>query len=875
MAAKEQTQNTDKAGAKQKSPTPAVDVDGQTQQEAPLEGLVQRARFEPRSLTPRDVLQLQHIGGNQAVAQLLAGANPNSMIQTKLTVGAAGDKYEQEADRVASQVMRMPAPAASIAQRRGEEDEIQAKPLAASVTPLIQRAAEEDELQAKSIADNRSFTPGEDFEGSLASARGGGTPLPKTTRDFMEQRIGADFSSVKVHTDTQSDQLNRSIQAKAFTTGSDMFFRQGAYDPNSQGGKELIAHELTHVVQQGAADIKGPSLQRHPSHAEEQEVQPQRIQRHPSHAEEQKVQAKRDPGASSSTIRVLADPTLASGKRIQRLTVGKDDKDQPIIISVSDAIKKLAADYKFIDTKILKKEVTTFHQSNKVFDSWGELDAELRGKGHLLKHQDKKIRMEAKYGIPIGGESGIEQFGEKMLETLDGLFSHLPPSHLNALKGLTRQKEDSVSFYDPNNQTLTISYAQPAWLYSWGKKNTKAFGKDARKLMEEAALPHMLAGSGYVRKNPDGTIEDHKKRDASLGLDSSQRSTISYSGDDPLAKTKIVEWTVLHEMGHAVDERIKWTTRNGGKPEFGGWKTHGEREDTQAQEDIADAYLKNTGLSLAALEKISVSYDEQINKTIATYTKAKKHYENLIAKGTSVETNTQQLSQKEQHIKDEQAKLGKHKTGKEVFMAVFLGTDVSVKEKAAAEIASGFPAETRVEAEEKIKQALTKIVYTQTVPWQFPDGLASKLEADGRIYQLDHYKTWVSYLAAARQNILSPYQFSSPGEWIAEAYAAFYGTNDAARNLLTAGTKAKIAKELGEPPRRGVSEAGRAKGSFEGSSKGKAVLNEPKDESVKVLSIKESAEDYPISEFEKESELIVGGPPSTSPLKEALSKDLH
>lgn len=76
------------------------------------------------------------------------------------------------------------------------------------------------------------------------------SPLPDEVRSFMEPRFGADFSGVKVHTDAQADQLNRSVQARAFTTGQDVFFRQGEYNPASRGGQELIAHELTHVVQQ-------------------------------------------------------------------------------------------------------------------------------------------------------------------------------------------------------------------------------------------------------------------------------------------------------------------------------------------------------------------------------------------------------------------------------------------------------------------------------------------------------------------------------------------------------------------------------------------------------------------------------------------------
>jgi hypothetical protein len=92
-----------------------------------------------------------------------------------------------------------------------------------------------------------------DFESSLSRARGGGSPLGAKVRGQMESAMGADFSGVKIHMDNRSDQLNRSIQAKAFTTGNDIFFQQGAYNPSSAGGQALIAHELTHTIQQGAA----------------------------------------------------------------------------------------------------------------------------------------------------------------------------------------------------------------------------------------------------------------------------------------------------------------------------------------------------------------------------------------------------------------------------------------------------------------------------------------------------------------------------------------------------------------------------------------------------------------------------------------------
>lgn len=97
------------------------------------------------------------------------------------------------------------------------------------------------------------------MESAINSARGGGQPLEAGLQQSMEQAMGVDFSGVRVHTDSRSDKLNESIQAKAFTTGQDMYFRQGAYQPRSRGGQELIAHELTHVVQQN-----GEAAQRHP-----------------------------------------------------------------------------------------------------------------------------------------------------------------------------------------------------------------------------------------------------------------------------------------------------------------------------------------------------------------------------------------------------------------------------------------------------------------------------------------------------------------------------------------------------------------------------------------------------------------------------------
>jgi hypothetical protein len=98
----------------------------------------------------------------------------------------------------------------------------------------------------------------EETTGAINSQRGAGQSLDDGMAAKAGGAMGQDFSGVTVHTDSSADNLSRQLGAKAFTTGSDIFFREGAYNPKSSEGQHLIAHELTHVVQQGAS---APSVQ--------------------------------------------------------------------------------------------------------------------------------------------------------------------------------------------------------------------------------------------------------------------------------------------------------------------------------------------------------------------------------------------------------------------------------------------------------------------------------------------------------------------------------------------------------------------------------------------------------------------------------------
>jgi len=166
--------------------------------------------------------------------------SPAPSIQTKLTVSEPGDQYEEEADRVADQVMRMAAPPPPPA---GEDEEN--KPgvhrSALGLPPLVQASAN----------GAPAVTP--DLEASIQQLKGTGHPLPGTERTFFEERLSVDLSNVRVHTGPDAAQTSRDLSARAYTTGSDIVFNEGEYRPGSSDGRQLLAHELTHVVQQGGA----------------------------------------------------------------------------------------------------------------------------------------------------------------------------------------------------------------------------------------------------------------------------------------------------------------------------------------------------------------------------------------------------------------------------------------------------------------------------------------------------------------------------------------------------------------------------------------------------------------------------------------------
>jgi hypothetical protein len=163
-----------------------------------------------------------------------------------LTVGPPGDRFEQEAERVANAVVH----------REWE-------PANETVTPLLQRqpaatqgpGEDEEEGPAGEVRARRGGTRAPPhlpswFAGRLRNAQSGGDPLPAAVRAPMEAAFSASFGGVRIHADAGAAELSRAIGAAAFTHGSHIFLGAGRFDPNGRDGRRLLAHELTHVVQQ-------------------------------------------------------------------------------------------------------------------------------------------------------------------------------------------------------------------------------------------------------------------------------------------------------------------------------------------------------------------------------------------------------------------------------------------------------------------------------------------------------------------------------------------------------------------------------------------------------------------------------------------------
>lgn len=166
-------------------------------------------------------------------------------VQAKLNVSVSDDPYEREADQVAERVMRMPeqqfVPRNCADCEEEEHKQLQRKPISDSITPILQTKGEGGATVSHALSNK------------ISSTQGSGSNMDNGAQSFMNNRFGTDLSAVKIHTGDEAVQMNHELNAKAFTVGNDIYFNEGQYQPDSDSGKNLLAHELTHVVQQSGS----------------------------------------------------------------------------------------------------------------------------------------------------------------------------------------------------------------------------------------------------------------------------------------------------------------------------------------------------------------------------------------------------------------------------------------------------------------------------------------------------------------------------------------------------------------------------------------------------------------------------------------------
>lgn len=180
------------------------------------------------------------------------GPHPPTAFQAKLAINKPGDAYEQEADRLSERVMRMPEPKVQRCSCGGACSKCQEEEHGKLQTKRL-RPGDQEEVAAPPIVQEVLAGPAQS--------------LDLQTRGFMETRFGHDFKHVRVHTDRRASESAKAVRAQAYTVGRDIVFGAGQYAPQSEGGKRLLAHELTHTLQQGSAQ----ELRRQPKPEEKPE----------------------------------------------------------------------------------------------------------------------------------------------------------------------------------------------------------------------------------------------------------------------------------------------------------------------------------------------------------------------------------------------------------------------------------------------------------------------------------------------------------------------------------------------------------------------------------------------------------------------------
>lgn len=399
-------------------------------------------------------------------------------IQTKLTVGAPDDVYEREADQTADRVVRgMHAEPSGGGAGAG----ISRKPIFESENDpadTIQRkcaACEKEEKVQKKAAGGAAAAASPAIESGISRSKGSGSALPSATRSQMESSFGTDLSGVRIHQDSGARQMNKDLNAQAFTHGKDIYFDSGKYSPGSSEGKHLLAHELTHVVQQTGKGAPKKTAQRKARTAAGSAGSPaggmSMVSASGSSGSTGAAANSFSPGAVQQSDALQggmmqeAPPEMESmGGSIQRsisptgLAIQKDDPPAPATESDGDKLAKVGP---------AKEGLIEYNENaSKASDKFKIVLLDFK----LKKYQDVPYHEPPKDSVKPQGDRDTQQAGEwqkkaqdKAKASLTGLYPKAADGKTYMLTVKGGSKTDSKSKILGNIDTLTKATTVPFW----------------------------------------------------------------------------------------------------------------------------------------------------------------------------------------------------------------------------------------------------------------------------------------------------------------------------------------------------------------------------------------------------------------------------
>ena len=223
--------------------------------------------YQKSNLSPLAFQSLSFCPCEGACPKCIGSSDYSEIIQTKLKISKPSDPFEKEADRIAEQVLQMPASQSIDPSTQSEKIDPKNTSFNMEYEKLLLKKEEVNIDKARKTLRILSFEKDDEDTDKIKKVySGSGFPLDNNTKDLMESKFGYDFSNIRIHNDTKAAELADSVNALAFTLGKHIVFGHGQYLPHTISGQKLLAHELMHTIQQQYYTLPGSHLiQRQPA----------------------------------------------------------------------------------------------------------------------------------------------------------------------------------------------------------------------------------------------------------------------------------------------------------------------------------------------------------------------------------------------------------------------------------------------------------------------------------------------------------------------------------------------------------------------------------------------------------------------------------